>query len=88
MYSMQVKTMTQIALSSRRCLLALALLVLGACAGGEEYTYVPGNEMKPGSGLLSGKDGAFNLLGPGEARQNQAVRQTPGEATKAQAAKP
>lgn len=37
------------------------LLVSGGC-GGEPYTYVPENELKPGPGLFSGEDGEFTLI--------------------------
>ncbi len=36
--------------------------LLAGC-GGENYTYTPDNEIKPGPGILSGKDGTFTILG-------------------------
>ena len=37
-------------------------LVLHGC-GGSPYTYGPENELKPGPGLFSGKDGEFTVIG-------------------------
>lgn len=37
------------------------LLLLGACAGGRDFTYTPPDEIKSGPGILSGKDGEFVL---------------------------
>ncbi|OQX16572.1 MAG: hypothetical protein BWK76_11420 [Desulfobulbaceae bacterium A2] len=48
--------------SRRLCLLFVVLLA--GCAGGQDFDYVPGNEIKPGPGLVTGKDGSFTLLGP------------------------
>jgi len=42
--------------------LFLTGLTLSGC-GGEPYTYVPDNELKPGPGLFSGEDGEFTLIG-------------------------
>ncbi len=39
----------------------ISLLFIAGCAG-EPYTYVPENELKPGPGLFSGKDGEIRLL--------------------------
>lgn len=39
-----------------------ACLSLTGC-GGEPYTYEPSNELKPGPGLFSGKEGQFYLIG-------------------------
>lgn len=36
--------------------------ILSGC-GGEQFTYVPPQEIKPGPGLLSGKNGEFTLVG-------------------------
>ena len=49
-----------------RFMLLIALLGLSMCYSGcatapEPYDYQPANEMKPGPGLFSGKDGVFSL---------------------------
>ena len=44
----------------RTGLMILVLLGLAACAGVKPFDYQPtADEMKPGSGLISGKDGEF-----------------------------
>jgi len=42
-------------------LLAFSLVLYGC--GGSSYTYEPENEIKPGPGLFSGKDGEFTVIG-------------------------
>ncbi|MBU1232449.1 MAG: hypothetical protein KKD01_12190 [Proteobacteria bacterium] len=37
-------------------------LLLSGCVG-EEYTYVDDRDLKPGPGLLSGKDGVITVYG-------------------------
>ena len=39
-----------------------ACIVLNGC-GGDDWTYQPEHELKPGPGLFSGEDGEFNLVG-------------------------
>lgn len=62
------------------CLLVGSLLGLAGC-GGEEYTYVPDRELKPGPGLVTGPEGAFTLYGqpavtpPPSPKQPAPVRQ-------------
>ena len=55
------------------------LLLLGGC-GGEPYTYVPENELKPGPGLFSGEDGEFNLINaPVEDKEEESGAQPSSE---------
>ena len=50
----------------------LSLLLLNGGCGGEPYTYVPENELKPGPGLFSGEDGEFNLINaPAEEKEEE-----------------
>ena len=55
------------------------LLLIGGC-GGEPYTYVPENELKPGPGLFSGEDGEFNLINaPDEGKEEESGAQPSSE---------
>jgi|GEM_PF-3339979 len=46
----------------RACILValFCLAVLAAC-GGQDFAYQDSKEMKPGSGLFSGRDGVFTV---------------------------
>lgn len=57
--------------------LLAGLLFLFGC-GGEEYTYVPGNEIKPGPGLFSGEDGEFTLLDTSVKKKEHAATEASG----------
>ncbi len=56
-----------------------ALTLLTGCTGGKDFTYVPDNELKPGPGLVTGKEGAFTLVGPGGAEAPKKDSQTTTE---------
>ena len=51
--------------------LGFALLLLNSGCGGETFTYVPENELKPGQGLFSGEDGEFHLIKPSEEEKQE-----------------
>ena len=49
----------------------IAGLMLAGC-GGEPYTYVPGHELKPGPGLVTGEAGELTIFGsPGAEKQQE-----------------
>jgi len=55
--------------SYRRCWLGGVggVLLLAACAGGAQpYTYQSENELKPGPGLFTGKEGMWTVVGPSQ----------------------
>ena len=54
----------------------VAGLTLAGC-GGEPYTYVPGHELKPGPGLVTGEAGALAIPGStGSAKQQEKRKET------------
>lgn len=46
------------------------LFFLSHCTG-EDYSYTPEHELKPGPGLLSGEDGEFNLIPSGDTKEQK-----------------
>ena len=58
----------------------LSLVLLSGGCGGESYTYVPENELKPGPGLFSGEDGEFNLSNaPREEEEEESGERPPSQ---------
>ena len=58
----------------------LSLLLLNGGCGGESYTYVPENELKPGPGLFSGEDGEFNLINtPAKEKEEESDDRPPSQ---------
>lgn len=60
---------------------AATTLVLAACATAPQpFDYRPGDDLKPGPGLFSGKDGAFTIHGspaPAETKPSSDENKTP-----------
>ena len=52
----------------------IAGLTLAGC-GGEPYTYVPGHELKPGPGLVTGEAGELTILGSAGTETQQEKRE-------------
>ena len=63
--------MKHIRITILRAVMLLICLLLSGC-GGEEYTYQPDHDLKPGPGLLSGKEGEFTLIGTPRSEMEQA----------------
>lgn len=58
----------------------LSLLLLSGGCGGEPYTYVPENELKPGPGLFSGEEGEFILINaPMEEKEEESGEPPPSQ---------
>lgn len=51
-------------------ILLACLSLLSHCAG-EEYSYTPDHELKPGPGLFSGEDGKFKLIFSDDTREKE-----------------
>lgn len=62
------------------CVLLACLFFLSHCAG-EDYSYTPEHELKPGPGLLSGEDGEFNLISSGDTREKEETDQDKRKST-------
>ncbi|OQX11082.1 MAG: hypothetical protein BWK76_19680 [Desulfobulbaceae bacterium A2] len=71
--------MNRLTKTAHACAVLGALTLLAGCTGGQDFTYVPDNELKPGPGLVTGKEGAFTLVGPGGAEAPKKEGQTATE---------
>jgi len=60
--------------------LILSILIFCGC-GGKDFNYVPEpGEVKPGSGLISGKEGIFTLYGkPGDSESEETPEEGAGK---------